>query len=164
MTSPTSQAADEVFYLGQGFMPALERALESREGGKVDLLADLSLDPGKDEDGKIVSDPHVWLDPVRYRAMVEQIGVTLGAEDRAMALANRIDELDAEFRAGLRTCARRQIVTSHAAFGYLAERYGLRAGAARRHLARGGAVRPANRGSRRDSCERPARRRCSSRR
>ena len=33
--------------------------------------------------------------------------------------------LDAEFAAGLATCQRREIVTSHAAFGYLADRYGL---------------------------------------
>ena len=40
-------------------------------------------------------------------------------------LARRLDALDAEFRRGLARCERRQIVTSHAAFGYLAARYGL---------------------------------------
>jgi zinc transport system substrate-binding protein len=34
-------------------------------------------------------------------------------------------ELDAEYRRGLAHCQRREFVTSHAAFGYLAERYGL---------------------------------------
>jgi zinc transport system substrate-binding protein len=36
-----------------------------------------------------------------------------------------LTRLDAELRAGLSRCARRDIVTSHAAFGYLADRYGL---------------------------------------
>ena len=33
--------------------------------------------------------------------------------------------LDATFRTALRSCARRDLVTSHSAFGYLAARYGL---------------------------------------
>ena len=43
----------------------------------------------------------------------------------AARLARRLDTLDGEYRRGLAHCARRQIVTSHAAFGYLAARYGL---------------------------------------
>jgi zinc transport system substrate-binding protein len=41
-------------------------------------------------------------------------------------MRDELEQLDAQFRTGLRTCARHEIVTSHAAFGYLAERYGLR--------------------------------------
>ena len=37
----------------------------------------------------------------------------------------RLTALDGEFRTGLRGCARKEIVTGHAAFGYLAQRYGL---------------------------------------
>jgi zinc transport system substrate-binding protein len=40
-------------------------------------------------------------------------------------MRDELKQLDAQFRTGLRACARREIVTSHAAFGYLAERYGL---------------------------------------
>ena len=43
----------------------------------------------------------------------------------AGAFAAELRKLDQEYRTGLRTCARREIVTSHAAFGYLAARYGL---------------------------------------
>ena len=36
-----------------------------------------------------------------------------------------LDALDAEFRAGLARCRSRELVTGHAAFGYLADRYDL---------------------------------------
>ncbi len=71
-------------------------------------------------------DPHVWLDPIRYAAMARAIGDELGRSSQGAELADRAEELDGEYRRGLADCARRKIVTSHAAFGYLAERYGLR--------------------------------------
>jgi zinc transport system substrate-binding protein len=40
-------------------------------------------------------------------------------------LQDELRRLDEEYTAGLQTCARREIVTSHAAFGYLAARYHL---------------------------------------
>jgi zinc transport system substrate-binding protein len=110
------RAADLVLYLGGGFQPALEAAaLESQ--GPVDLLEGLELR----ENG----DPHVWLDPLRYAAIVERLGRMLQAEDRAAALVARLRELDAEFERGLADCQRRALVTSHEAFAYLAERFQL---------------------------------------
>jgi zinc transport system substrate-binding protein len=41
----------------------------------------------------------------------------------AAAFGTELTALDAEFTAGLRTCESRDLVTSHAAFGYLTERY-----------------------------------------
>lgn len=104
-----------VLYLGGGFMPGLETAVQERSGRSVDLLA-------KQRVGR---DPHVWLDPVRYAAMVRTIGAALGDDAAAARLVRRLDGLDAALRRGLARCDRRQIVTSHAAFGYLADRYGL---------------------------------------
>jgi zinc transport system substrate-binding protein len=57
--------------------------------------------------------------------MARATAAALGDEAAADGLVERLDALDAEFRLGLATCLRRQIVTSHAAFGYLASRYGL---------------------------------------
>ncbi len=117
--------ASLVLYLGEGFMPGLETAVEQRDGPSLDLLADEELAPGRGEGGEVVRDPHVWLDPVRYAAMARTIGVELGNGDAGERLAGRLERLDADFRRGLATCERRQIVTSHAAFGYLAARYDL---------------------------------------
>ena len=112
-----------VLYLGNGFMPGLETAVQERSGPSLDLLAGETLRPEAGNGG--ASDPHIWLDPVRYAAMVRSIGVALGDDAAGGRLARKLDRLDAGFRQGLARCQRRQIVTSHAAFGYLAERYGL---------------------------------------
>jgi zinc transport system substrate-binding protein len=47
------------------------------------------------------------------------------ARSTRRALRGDLETLDREFTDGLATCQRREIVTSHAAFGYLAARYDL---------------------------------------
>src|SRR5688572_12156258 len=116
------RAADVVLYLGSGFMPALEEALEDSSGKPVDLLEGERLRIAEEEG----ADPHVWLDPVRFARIAERIGDALGHAEEAGAVAAEARALDREFRDGLRNCRRRELVTSHAAFGYLADRYGLR--------------------------------------
>jgi zinc transport system substrate-binding protein len=78
--------------------------------------------------------PHVWLDPVRAQAQVEAIRAGFARIDPANAAAYaanaqayraRLAALDAAFASGLKQCARRDIVTTHAAFSYVARRYGL---------------------------------------
>jgi zinc transport system substrate-binding protein len=69
--------------------------------------------PGHDRDR--VADRLAELDPDSaddYRA-------------RADELADELTGLDGELRAGLSSCERQEIVTSHDAFGYLADAYGL---------------------------------------
>lgn len=87
-----------------------------------------------EQDGKTVADPHVWLDPVRAGRMADAIlGGFIAADpaNRAEYAANaaelwgRLAALDREYRDGLAQCARRDFVTSHAAFGYLAVAYDL---------------------------------------
>jgi zinc transport system substrate-binding protein len=128
-------AADTVLYLGQGFQPALEDAVESTGANGLDLLEGLELlaepaghghgdeeaEPEPDGD----RDPHVWLDPTLYASIVERIGAALDRPEAAGRLSARLADLDTDFEAGLENCERRELVTSHTAFGYLAERYGL---------------------------------------
>jgi zinc transport system substrate-binding protein len=71
------------------------------------------------------SDPHVWLDPVRYAYQARLIAEALRRPEGAKPFGARLLKLDADFERGLARCDRRQIVTSHAAFGYLAHRYRL---------------------------------------
>lgn len=117
--------ADLVVYLGEGFQPALEDALENRSGPSLDLLQGEELASAPKGEEELAVDPHVWLDPSRFAAMVVAIGAQLDRTDGAGRLERRLLRLDEEFRSGLERCARREIVTSHAAFGYLARRYGL---------------------------------------
>jgi len=109
------ETADVVLYLGHGFQPAVEKAARAGSGTRHDLLAGLALHG---------SDPHVWLDPVLFAHVVRRIAVALHGD--ATPLLADLRRLDSAYRRGLQNCARREIVTSHSAFGYLAERYGLR--------------------------------------
>ncbi len=136
-----------VVYLGRGFQPAVEKALTSLPASvvQVDLLADAKMLPVDapvagvegDVDGEVLAgdvDPHLWVDPVRFADMasaIEKLIVSLAPDD-ATAIAARAEKyrstltaLDREFRAGLAKCESTAIVTSHRAFGYLANQYGL---------------------------------------
>jgi zinc transport system substrate-binding protein len=110
-----------VVYAGHGFQPAVEDAVGSRSGASLDVLDRVPLHGAGDD-----VDPHVWLDPRRFAEVTRAIAGALGDPSRATPLVRRLDALDRELARGLRHCARRTIVTSHAAFGYLAARYGLR--------------------------------------
>lgn len=119
------RSADVVLYLGSGFQPAVEKAVDGADGEVVDVLKGIDLLDGINEEGEPAKDPHVWLDPLRYAQVVERIGSTLGRPEAARKLAQELRRLDSEYRRGLTGCTRRELVTSHAAFGYLADRYGL---------------------------------------
>src|SRR5919106_1421473 len=112
------RSADVVLYLGRGFQPALERAASETEGEAIDLLDGVGL-----LDSDEGADPHVWLDPLRYAEVVERIGEELDVD--ASPLVAELEALHDEFDRGLADCERRVIVTSHAAFAYLAARYRL---------------------------------------
>jgi zinc transport system substrate-binding protein len=119
------RSADVVVYLGAGFQPAVEEAVEGAEGTAIDVLEGLQLIPaGPNEEG-LTRDPHVWLDPNRFSAAVKAIAESLGREEQGRSVARELAKLDRQFKRGLAACDRRELVTTHAAFGYLAERYNL---------------------------------------
>jgi zinc transport system substrate-binding protein len=109
----TIRDAELVLYVGGGFQPALEDAVADRDGRSLDLL-------GSDE-----RDPHVWLDPARFERIVGDVAAALGRAPAASDTVLALNRLDGEFRRALEDCERRDLVTTHAAFGHLAERYGL---------------------------------------
>ena len=115
-------------YNGAGFEPWADKVkseVDDTNTAAVSASAGIPLVGG---------DPHVWLDPTLARSEVEAIRAALtrldpgGAEvyaAQAKAFAAKLDALDERFAAGLRDCARRDVVVSHAAFGYLTRRYRL---------------------------------------
>lgn len=136
------QGSQLLFYLGGGFQPAIDRALETLEGvglPAVDVSAGVTLEPGMHEDGdggeaQSGLDPHIWLDPEYAKTIGETMAKALIEADPEREAAYRanadrllveLDALDAEMVQGLSSCERNEIVTSHSAFGYLARRYGL---------------------------------------
>jgi zinc transport system substrate-binding protein len=141
----TVGAADLVVY-AKGFQPAVDEGVAQADPSHVldvSSSAHLSLSAVEEEHAGEGAqepaahggnDPHFWLDPQRYAKVAEAIGARLSKDDPAnaatydkntAAFVARLDALDSEFRTGLRSCASKDIVTSHAAFGYLAQRYGL---------------------------------------
>jgi zinc transport system substrate-binding protein len=114
------KSADLVLLLGHGFQPQLEEAAGS-DDSVVELLDTSGVNRFANDD------PHVWLDPIRYELIARRIGEELAAPTSSVErFVARLKELDREYRRGLAHCARRDIVTSHEAFGYLAQRYELR--------------------------------------
>ncbi|QXE36905.1 metal ABC transporter substrate-binding protein [Streptomyces sp. GMY02] len=89
---------------------------------------------GEEEAATDGRDPHIWLDPVRYAEVAKGVGAALEKADPDNAaeyrkntdtLVGRLGELDTAFKQGLTDTATKTFITTHAAFGYLAERYGL---------------------------------------
>ncbi|MEJ3746578.1 metal ABC transporter substrate-binding protein [Actinomycetes bacterium KLBMP 9797] len=149
-----AQLADAklVVYL-KGFQPAVDEAVEQQAKDKafeassaVTLLDAAADDHGhegeatpsaKEEEHEEATggkDPHVWLDPTRLASIADKFAERLGQADpdhaadytaRAATLRSDLDKLDQEYAAGLKTCQRREIITSHTAFGYLADKYKL---------------------------------------
>ncbi|QDY10102.1 zinc ABC transporter substrate-binding protein [Micromonospora sp. HM134] len=140
--------AELVFYL-KGFQPAVDEAVAQNAADRafdvtgVAPLRDATAgghdhdhegEDGHAEEENGGKDPHLWLDPTRLATVADKLAERLGAVDpdraadytgRARTLRGELEKLDAEYTAGLKTCQRREIVVSHAAFGYLAERYQL---------------------------------------
>ncbi|MBP8532954.1 metal ABC transporter substrate-binding protein [Streptomyces sp. MK37H] len=90
---------------------------------------------GHDHSGDAAADPHIWLDPVRYAQVAKGVGKALEKADPDRAatykkntttLVKELSTLDQDFRSGLKGRSSDTFITTHAAFGYLAERYGLR--------------------------------------
>ncbi|HEX6195614.1 MAG TPA: zinc ABC transporter substrate-binding protein [Jiangellaceae bacterium] len=145
--------ADLVVYL-RGFAPAMDEAIEQNADRTIDVTELIELLPANedeehsedehsDEDAHadedehahdLDGDPHVWLDPSNMAVIGDTVADELAEvhqeaadayHDRANEFAGQLAALDEEYTTGLADCARTTFVTSHAAFGYLAEKYGL---------------------------------------
>jgi zinc transport system substrate-binding protein len=119
------EKAAVVLYLSHGFQPAVSDAVKSAGGRKVDILQGLRLHSASGQEAGLTADPHVWLDPVLFQQIVRRIASALPPPIHTAPLIADLGALDRDYRKGLAHCARKDIVTSHAAFGYLAQRYGL---------------------------------------
>ncbi|WP_043837247.1 metal ABC transporter substrate-binding protein [Muricoccus aerilatus] len=110
-------------------------------GVRLRLLegGDAHAHPGHSYGGKDgrTPDPHAWGDPRNALIYVRNIAAGLSAADpanaalyhrNAEAYTARLTTLDREVRAAVATVpeARRQVVTSHDAFGYFGAAYGIR--------------------------------------
>lgn len=86
------------------------------------------------ESGVTAIDPHVWLSP--NLAEIEAQNILAGFiqidpnnksyyEENEKNLENKLTAVDNQYKDGLKNCQQKNIVTSHAAFAYLSQQYGL---------------------------------------
>ncbi|MEV0784199.1 metal ABC transporter substrate-binding protein [Streptomyces sp. NPDC050423] len=137
--------ADYILYL-KGIQPAVDDAIKLSESEhtvdatKLTTLEDHGTEAGGEEHGHEHegeapgADPHIWLDPVKYAEVAKGVGKSLEKTDpdhaadyrkNTDALVKELGALDTAYRTGLRNTATKTFITTHSAFGYLAERYGL---------------------------------------
>lgn len=141
------QESDAVLYL-KNLQPSVDDAVaQSEVRTKIDAASLTSLEKhGNEVGGHAAShdhseneelsglDPHIWLDPVRYAEVAEGVGKAFEKADpdhaadyrkNTAALVKKLDALNTQFKDGLAHTRSKVFLTTHAAFGYLAERYGL---------------------------------------
>ncbi len=123
----------------KGFQPAVDTAVDQQaQDNALDVAPVAHLDRAAPPEGDQppeagAKDPHFWLDPQRYAEVATAIAGRLATADPAHAadyranattFTGKLAQLDSDFTAGTATCTIKELVTSHAAFGYLGERYG----------------------------------------
>lgn len=126
------QQARVFVYNGAGFEHWVDEVLHGKQ-----YPALITVETGKDDatesefGGK---DPHVWLDPQAAQHQVNMIRdafITADPANKSYYEANaaqynaRLAALDEEYKQGLTKTVHKKFITSHAAFGHLAKRYGL---------------------------------------
>ena len=146
----TALSASSLVLYVSGFQPSLDDALTQVSGpavvdlaGSVDLVhhdgveeehEEGATEAAHDHDAAAALDPHFWLDPVRMQAAAKAVEAALAQADPAHAddyaanldtLNATLTDLNTSYSTGLGHCERTTFVTSHAAFGYLADRYSL---------------------------------------
>lgn len=150
----TALSASSLVLYVSGFQPSLDDALAQVSGptvvdlaGSVDLVhhdgveeeheegaTEAATESAHDHDAAAALDPHFWLDPVRMQAAAKAVEAALAQADPAHAddyaanldtLNATLTDLNTSYSTGLGHCERTTFVTSHAAFGYLADRYSL---------------------------------------
>jgi len=109
----------------KGQLPANVLVVTAGEG-----LANKQLN----ENGQIIQDPHIWLDPILAKkevAVIEKGFEKLDPKNAGYFQANAkkldkdLDALDIEYSHAFTSCTQQDFVTSHAAFGYLGAQYGI---------------------------------------
>lgn len=110
------------------------KVINSSQGVKT-LGKVVALVPITKSEEKKSSNPHIWLDPVRAQQQVENIRDALSEVDpgnsttyksNAAAYISKLQALDNEFKKSLASVHKKEFITFHDAFSYLADRYGLK--------------------------------------
>ncbi|HZD60665.1 MAG TPA: metal ABC transporter substrate-binding protein [Anaerolineae bacterium] len=134
----TMKKAKVFIYSGVGLEPWADKVVPDLTGVTIINASEgiplLTATPEEGETNAHTVDPHFYLDPVLDQKVVRTIANKLTEVDpankafydkNADAYIEKLAKLDRGYRTGLTSCNSRDIVTSHAAFAYLAKRYHL---------------------------------------
>ncbi|MGG1678628.1 metal ABC transporter substrate-binding protein [Neobacillus sp. NRS-1170] len=132
------QDADIFIYNSQYFELWTEKVLKSINDSKLKVVEASSgiklMDALEGEEHAASKDPHVWLSPVLAQQEVNTIAKALEQADpsnkdqfqkNATALNSELADLDHLYKETIDKAKKKEFVTQHAAFGYLAKQYGL---------------------------------------
>jgi len=129
--------ADIVFLSGEGLEVWFQRLVKASGYRGPTIIASTGIDTmSMIEDGKSVTDPHVWNSARNVIVWANNIEKALSAaspEDtvnfrsNAASYAQRLEELDAYATTQVKSVplANRKVLTSHDAFGYFSRAYGV---------------------------------------
>jgi ABC-type Zn uptake system ZnuABC Zn-binding protein ZnuA len=120
----------------EGLLPFEEAGAHAHEEGEEEHAAEEEEHAAEEEREHGTVDPHVWMDPSRVAGALPALGEALAEADpdhapayreRAAAYADALTALDAELEQTLAAVPpdNRELVTSHDALGYFADRYDL---------------------------------------
>ncbi len=127
-------SADLIVANGLNLEPWLGRALVALGERSAVVVEVAAVEGARQQVGEAFRwDPHLWLDPVLASAQVERLRDALVAANpgatayvsNAADLLDALAALDAAYSSRLADCPLRHFVTTHAAYGYIAHRYGL---------------------------------------
>jgi zinc transport system substrate-binding protein len=110
------------------------RLLTAKETGNVGEDTGQVEQDKNQKEGKNIYDPHIWLDPISMKDVAAAIKETLIQKDPAgkkvyednyNAVIEKLNSLDKQYKEITKDPKRRDVIVSHAAFGYLLNRYDL---------------------------------------
>jgi zinc transport system substrate-binding protein len=134
------QDADVFIYNSKYFETWADKVLGSMNHSKLKVVEAssgiklMNATTGEEDGSKASMDPHVWLSPVLAEKEVDNITKALEQSDpkhkqqyeqNAEAFKKKLADLDQQYKETLSHANKKEFVTQHAAFGYLAKQYGL---------------------------------------
>ncbi len=134
----TLKEADITFISGEGLETWFEKLVSaSGYSGKPLVVSTGIKTRTMEDDGKTVTDPHVWNSPVNVKIWVANIEKALASADPADAAdfkanaakySKELDDLNMYAKSVIETVPkdRRKVLTSHDALGYFGREYGVK--------------------------------------
>lgn len=133
------EQAKLIVYGGYDFEPELIKLIKATSNPATKVAVDELAVPNPqkfDEDGKTVTDPHVWHNAQNGVAMAKVIGDSLSKlkpedaklySDNTQKITGEISQIDTWIKSNIATIPQksRKLVTTHDALGYYAKAYGL---------------------------------------